>query len=352
MKEAKIWAQVLSKSWGKFQWKRFPALNKYLGGFGPASSPWLQVPIFVRKIIKEIGVLYRHCNLQMCFWNAGGTGFGKTTFMCEYSIDLMIQGVRQKFHNFYGIFCKIVSLIFSGVLKNFLNVCVKFLRCGHCSAVLKWRTSRFWNGWSFSFRGRCHFGNYCQKMIVHLAACFSVKLKTLEHRICFIFTIRLPWKGRSIHWLIRNNGTQEKDLKQLLLSSRMSIIVNKHLKFWPKRWIKECMCWVNDCGIWNDGFQGRRVSGALSDFGHSVPRTLDSKPGCCLVQLLIYWFISIVVAVICVFYRVGWQFWKHLLQNKLAVLEDVVEIWSTAQNYRELEFTLRPFFGWGWSQFL
>uniref|UniRef100_A0A1I7TJN9 SF4 helicase domain-containing protein n=2 Tax=Caenorhabditis tropicalis TaxID=1561998 RepID=A0A1I7TJN9_9PELO len=47
------------------QWKRFGVLNKYLGGLRPG----------------EMTVL------------TGGTGNGKTTFLCEYSLDLFTQGV-------------------------------------------------------------------------------------------------------------------------------------------------------------------------------------------------------------------------------------------------------------------
>lgn len=31
----------------------------------------------------------------------GGTGFGKTTFLCEYALDLLVQGVSATvFHSF------------------------------------------------------------------------------------------------------------------------------------------------------------------------------------------------------------------------------------------------------------
>ncbi|KAE9411730.1 hypothetical protein Angca_005507, partial [Angiostrongylus cantonensis] len=30
----------------------------------------------------------------------GGTGFGKTTFLCEYALDLFTQGVRTLFCSF------------------------------------------------------------------------------------------------------------------------------------------------------------------------------------------------------------------------------------------------------------
>uniref|UniRef100_A0A914XDP4 SF4 helicase domain-containing protein n=1 Tax=Plectus sambesii TaxID=2011161 RepID=A0A914XDP4_9BILA len=56
---------------GLAQWKRFPVLNKYLLGFRQG----------------ELTVL------------TGGTGVGKTTFVCEYAIDLMTQGVRYLFHH-------------------------------------------------------------------------------------------------------------------------------------------------------------------------------------------------------------------------------------------------------------
>ncbi|PAV91526.1 hypothetical protein WR25_25571 [Diploscapter pachys] len=52
---------------GFAQWKRFAILNRYLGGFRPG----------------ELTVL------------TGGTGYGKTTFLCEYSLDLFVQGIRE-----------------------------------------------------------------------------------------------------------------------------------------------------------------------------------------------------------------------------------------------------------------
>lgn len=61
-----------SKQSGIAQWKRFDLLNKYLLGFRPS----------------ELTVL------------TGGTGFGKTTFVCEYSLDLLSQGVRTLFCSF------------------------------------------------------------------------------------------------------------------------------------------------------------------------------------------------------------------------------------------------------------
>ncbi|CAD6194336.1 unnamed protein product [Caenorhabditis auriculariae] len=57
---------------GFAQWKRFGVLNKYLGGLRPG----------------ELTVL------------TGGTGNGKTTFLCEYSLDLFTQGVRTLFCSF------------------------------------------------------------------------------------------------------------------------------------------------------------------------------------------------------------------------------------------------------------
>ncbi|PAV91494.1 hypothetical protein WR25_14198 [Diploscapter pachys] len=57
---------------GFSQWKRFAILNRYLGGFRPG----------------ELTVL------------TGGTGYGKTTFLCEYSLDLFVQGVRTLFCSF------------------------------------------------------------------------------------------------------------------------------------------------------------------------------------------------------------------------------------------------------------
>uniref|UniRef100_A0A915AV93 SF4 helicase domain-containing protein n=2 Tax=Parascaris univalens TaxID=6257 RepID=A0A915AV93_PARUN len=61
-----------TKQYGIAQWKRFDVLNKYLSGFRPG----------------ELTVL------------TGGTGFGKTTFLCEYSLDLLSQGVRTLFCSF------------------------------------------------------------------------------------------------------------------------------------------------------------------------------------------------------------------------------------------------------------
>lgn len=57
---------------GLAQWKRFSPLNKYLLGLRPG----------------ELTVL------------TGGTGFGKTTFLCEYALDLFTQGVRTLFCSF------------------------------------------------------------------------------------------------------------------------------------------------------------------------------------------------------------------------------------------------------------
>uniref|UniRef100_A0A0K0FNF8 Twinkle protein, mitochondrial (inferred by orthology to a human protein) n=1 Tax=Strongyloides venezuelensis TaxID=75913 RepID=A0A0K0FNF8_STRVS len=51
---------------GFANWVRFDTLNNYLGGLRPS----------------ELTVL------------TGGSGYGKTTFMCEYAIDLFTQGVR------------------------------------------------------------------------------------------------------------------------------------------------------------------------------------------------------------------------------------------------------------------
>ncbi|VDN53560.1 unnamed protein product [Dracunculus medinensis] len=61
-----------SKLFGLAQWKRFDVLNKYMIGFRPS----------------EMTVL------------TGGTGYGKTTFLCEYSLDLLSQGVRTLFCSF------------------------------------------------------------------------------------------------------------------------------------------------------------------------------------------------------------------------------------------------------------
>uniref|UniRef100_A0A1I8A8B9 SF4 helicase domain-containing protein n=1 Tax=Steinernema glaseri TaxID=37863 RepID=A0A1I8A8B9_9BILA len=61
-----------SKMLGLTQWKRFEALNKYMQGFRPG----------------ELTVL------------TGATGIGKTTFLCEYSLDLFVQGVRTLFCSF------------------------------------------------------------------------------------------------------------------------------------------------------------------------------------------------------------------------------------------------------------
>ncbi|CAJ0583622.1 unnamed protein product, partial [Mesorhabditis spiculigera] len=61
-----------SRTAGLCQWKRFDALNRYLIGFRPA----------------ELTVL------------TGGTGYGKTTFLCEYALDLLTQGIRTLFCSF------------------------------------------------------------------------------------------------------------------------------------------------------------------------------------------------------------------------------------------------------------
>uniref|UniRef100_A0A7E4VJS8 SF4 helicase domain-containing protein n=1 Tax=Panagrellus redivivus TaxID=6233 RepID=A0A7E4VJS8_PANRE len=61
-----------SKMAGIAQWKRFDILNHYLKGFRPS----------------ELTVL------------TGGTGTGKTTFVCEYALDLYAQGVRTLFCSF------------------------------------------------------------------------------------------------------------------------------------------------------------------------------------------------------------------------------------------------------------
>ncbi|KAK5967224.1 hypothetical protein GCK32_000237, partial [Trichostrongylus colubriformis] len=57
---------------GFAQWKRFAPLNKYLLGLRPG----------------ELTVV------------TGGTGYGKTTFLCEYALDLFTQGVRTLFCSF------------------------------------------------------------------------------------------------------------------------------------------------------------------------------------------------------------------------------------------------------------
>ncbi|GMT05372.1 hypothetical protein PENTCL1PPCAC_27546, partial [Pristionchus entomophagus] len=57
---------------GMAQWKRFDALNRYLVGFRSG----------------ELTVL------------TGATGVGKTTFLCEYALDLFSQGVRTLFCSF------------------------------------------------------------------------------------------------------------------------------------------------------------------------------------------------------------------------------------------------------------
>ena len=57
--------QNKSRMAGIAQWKRFDVLNTYLKGFRPC----------------ELTVL------------TGGTGTGKTTFVCEYALDLYTQGV-------------------------------------------------------------------------------------------------------------------------------------------------------------------------------------------------------------------------------------------------------------------
>uniref|UniRef100_A0AC35UGK0 SF4 helicase domain-containing protein n=1 Tax=Rhabditophanes sp. KR3021 TaxID=114890 RepID=A0AC35UGK0_9BILA len=60
------------KAIGFAQWKRFEALNPYLGGLRPG-----ELTVFT-----------------------GGSGYGKTTFLCEYSMDLFTQGVRTLFCSF------------------------------------------------------------------------------------------------------------------------------------------------------------------------------------------------------------------------------------------------------------
>ncbi|KAK6114464.1 AAA domain family protein [Brugia pahangi] len=57
---------------GVAQWKRFDLLNRFMRGFRPG----------------EMTVI------------TGGTGFGKTTFLCEYALDLLVQGVRTLFCSF------------------------------------------------------------------------------------------------------------------------------------------------------------------------------------------------------------------------------------------------------------
>ncbi|CAD5227632.1 unnamed protein product [Bursaphelenchus okinawaensis] len=64
--------QSNSRTVGFATWKRLDALNRYLRGFRPG----------------ELTVL------------TGGTGYGKTTFLCEYSMDLFSQGVRTLFCSF------------------------------------------------------------------------------------------------------------------------------------------------------------------------------------------------------------------------------------------------------------
>lgn len=60
-----------------FKWKRFDLLNRFMRGFRPG----------------EMTVI------------TGGTGFGKTTFLCEYALDLLVQGVRvTAFYFFFLVF--------------------------------------------------------------------------------------------------------------------------------------------------------------------------------------------------------------------------------------------------------
>jgi twinkle protein len=64
--------QSNSRMSGYSQWRRLDVLNRYLKGFRPG----------------ELTVV------------TGGTGYGKTTFLCEYSMDLFSQGIRTLFCSF------------------------------------------------------------------------------------------------------------------------------------------------------------------------------------------------------------------------------------------------------------
>ncbi|PIO62446.1 hypothetical protein TELCIR_15990, partial [Teladorsagia circumcincta] len=91
---------------GFAQWKRFSPLNKYLLGLRPG----------------ELTVI------------TGGTGFGKTTFLCEYALDLFTQGVRTLFCSFEMPEEKILKWMlvqYAGDPGFFLSVFnIKNERCG------------------------------------------------------------------------------------------------------------------------------------------------------------------------------------------------------------------------------
>uniref|UniRef100_A0A0N5C1J8 SF4 helicase domain-containing protein n=1 Tax=Strongyloides papillosus TaxID=174720 RepID=A0A0N5C1J8_STREA len=70
--KAEVYNNNTSKMSGFGKWKRFDILNNYLGGLRPG----------------EITLL------------TGGSGYGKTTFLSEYSLDLFTQGVRTLFCSF------------------------------------------------------------------------------------------------------------------------------------------------------------------------------------------------------------------------------------------------------------
>uniref|UniRef100_A0A0K0ERE9 SF4 helicase domain-containing protein n=1 Tax=Strongyloides stercoralis TaxID=6248 RepID=A0A0K0ERE9_STRER len=70
--KSEVYNNNTSRMSGFAKWKRFDILNNYLGGLRPG----------------EITLL------------TGGSGYGKTTFLCEYSLDLFTQGVRTLFCSF------------------------------------------------------------------------------------------------------------------------------------------------------------------------------------------------------------------------------------------------------------
>uniref|UniRef100_A0A0R3RSF5 SF4 helicase domain-containing protein n=1 Tax=Elaeophora elaphi TaxID=1147741 RepID=A0A0R3RSF5_9BILA len=90
---------------GVAQWKRFDVLNRYMRGFRPG----------------EMTVI------------TGGTGFGKTTFLCEYALDLLVQGVRTLFCSF--------EMPDEKILKWMLVQFAAFVRPAHLRSMTKSRTA-------------------------------------------------------------------------------------------------------------------------------------------------------------------------------------------------------------------
>ncbi|CAG9539803.1 unnamed protein product [Cercopithifilaria johnstoni] len=89
---------------GVAQWKRFDLLNRFMRGFRPG----------------EMTVI------------TGGTGFGKTTFLCEYALDLLVQGVRTLFCSF--------EMPDEKILKWMLVQFAAFVRPAHLRSMAKSRT--------------------------------------------------------------------------------------------------------------------------------------------------------------------------------------------------------------------